>query len=71
MTRDEILRQYPNEWLLIEYTQLDDELRVVGGHVIAHSPSKENIYQILLQKKGQDIAIEYSGRIPEDLAVMF
>jgi hypothetical protein len=32
----EIKQQYPNEWVLIEFTELDDQLRVAEGKVIAH-----------------------------------
>ncbi len=71
MTIGEIKEEYPNEWVLIEYEEVDSELNVIKGHVIAHSPVKEEIYKILMGTKGKNIAIEYTGPIPEDLAVMF
>ena len=70
MKMDEIRRQYEGEWVLIEYTELDEDLRVVEGDVIAHSPNREEIYRQLLGTKGKDVAIEYLGDVPEDLAVM-
>jgi len=70
MKMEEIRRQYRDEWVLIEYTKLDDDLKVVEGQVIAHSPNREKIYRELLKTKGKDIAIEYLGEVPEDLAVM-
>jgi len=45
-------------------------LHVVEGEVMAHSPNREAIYHQLLKTKGKDIAIEYFGKIPDDLAVM-
>ena len=33
MTLEEIKRQYPKQWVLIEFAQLDDELTVVEGKV--------------------------------------
>ena len=71
MTWVEICQQYPGQWVLIEYQKLDAQLNVVEGEVVAHSPTKEELYKQLLQTKGKDIAIEYSGGLPQDLAVMF
>lgn len=70
MKMEEIRRRYRDEWVLIEYTKLDDELNVIEGEVIAHSPNREEIYRELLKTKGKDVAIEYLGKVPEDLAVM-
>jgi len=70
MRMEEIRKQYQDEWVLIEYSKLDDDLKVVEGQVIAHSPSKDEIYCELLKMKGKDVAIEYLGEVPEDLAVM-
>lgn len=70
MRMEEIRKRYQGEWVLIEYTKLDDDLNVLEGEVIAHSPNKEEIYHKLLRTKGKDVAIEYLGEVPEDLAVM-
>ena len=71
MTWEEIRKRYAREWVLIEYQQLDERLNVVEGDVVAHSPEKEEIYRHLLQTKGKNIAVEYIGEFPQDLAVMF
>jgi len=71
LTIEEIKEKYPNEWVLIEYEEIDAEFNVIKGHVIAHSTIKEEIYKTLMETKGKNIAVEYTGRIPEDLAVMF
>lgn len=70
MKMGEILRKYKDEWLLIEYTTLDENLNVVEGKVLAHSPNKEKIYAELMKTKGKNVAIEYAGKLPE-VAVMF
>lgn len=67
----EILKQYRDEWVLIEYTQLDEELNVVEGLVLAHSPRKEDLYALLPKFKGKNFTIEYTGKLPNNLAVMF
>ena len=71
MTWKEIRQQYAGQWVLIEYQQLDEQLNVVEGEVVAHSPEKEEIYRHLLKTRGKNIAIEYAGEFPQDLAVLF
>lgn len=61
MRLEEIKQQYPGEWVLIEFTKLDDELKVVDGNVIAHSPSRDEIENKLLGVKTSHIAVEYTG----------
>lgn len=72
MRMEEIRKHYRDEWVLIEYTKLDDDLNVIEGEVIAHSPNKEEIYQAQMKLQGRSLAIEYLGEIPEqeDLVVV-
>ena len=67
MKMEEIRKRYRGEWVLIGYTKLDDELIVIDGEVIAHSPNREEIYRQLLKTRGKDIAIEYLGEVPENV----
>ena len=66
----DIRERYDGEWLLITYAELDEDLNVVRGEVIAHSPDRDQIYGNLLTAKDRPVAIEYVGAIPEDLAVI-
>ena len=43
MTLAKQLKQYQDEWVLIEYTKLDENLNVKEGQIIAHSPNKDKI----------------------------
>lgn len=61
MTLEETKQQYPNQWVLIEFTQLDDELRVVDGNVLAHSPSRIEIDKKLATLRNERIAVEFTG----------
>jgi len=72
MKMKEIRKQYQDEWVLIEYSKLDDDLNVIEGEVIAHSPNKDEIYQAQMKLQGRSLAIEYLGEIPEqeDLVVV-
>jgi len=38
--------------------------------VLAHSKDKDEIYQKLLQIRPKEFSIEYTGEVPEDLAVV-
>ena|GEM_PF-1360769 len=70
MTLAEQLQGYQNEWVFIEYTELDEHLNAIQGRVIAHSPNKDEIYRILSQTHGKNVIVEYVGELPKDLAVM-
>lgn len=70
MTWSEIEAQYEGQWVLIAYEELDEDLNVVRGEVLAHSPDRDVVYQELLRLNGQKVAIEYVGEVPEDLAVV-
>jgi len=61
MTLEEIKQQYPNQWVLIEFTQLDDNLSVVAGEVLAHSPSRDEIEKELTTLRNEKIAVEFTG----------
>ena len=71
MRLSEIKKKYRNEWVLIEYSKISRSLQVKEGKVLAHASIKEDIYKALLSTKGKNVAIEYCGKVPEDLVVMF
>ena len=71
MRLSEIKKKYRDQWVLIEFSKLDKALRVKDGKVLAHASNKEDIYKALLQTKGKNIAVEYCGKMPQDLVVMF
>jgi hypothetical protein len=68
LTIEEMAQRYDGEWLLIAYTEMDEDFNVIRGEVIAHSPNQEDIYNVLPERKNR--AIEYVGKIPKDLAFM-
>lgn len=68
LTFEEIKQNYDGQWVLIAYTETDENLQVIKGKVIAHSAKKEDIYQVLETAEEQPLAIEYLGRVPEDVA---
>jgi len=70
MSLETIKEQYAGEWVLIAYTEVDDDMRVIQGQVLAHSPDRDEVYRKLLSVRGQQVAVEYMGEVPEDLAVV-
>jgi len=56
--------------VLIAYTELDEDLNVIRGEVLAHSPEGDLLYNNLLSRKGKSVAREYTGPISEDLAAI-
>lgn len=70
LSLEAIKERYSGEWVLIAYKELDDEMYVIRGQVLAHSPDRDEIYRKLLSVRGQQVAVEYMGEVPEDLAVV-
>ena len=70
LTYDEIKQQYPDEWLLIADAQMDDEMNILRGKVVAHSKDRDVVYRALLTVPGRRISIEYTGEPPADWAVV-
>ena len=70
LTLAEIKEKYPQQWVLIAYTERDEYLNVIRGEVLAYSPDCDDIDNYLPYTKGKAVAIEYTGPIPDDLAVM-
>jgi hypothetical protein len=70
MSLEEIFSLYPDEWVLIVNPELDEELNVIRGEVLAHATERDEIYSKLSLRNGKSVAIEYTGAIPDNLAVM-
>jgi len=71
MRLTDIQKKYRNQWVLVQFSKLDKDLRVKDGKVLAHSPNKEEIYKALLRTRDKNVSIEYCGELPQDLVVMF
>jgi hypothetical protein len=72
-TIEQMRETYLNQWLLVVCTDMDDNLNMLAGEVIAHSADRDVIYDaIALEKKTRKgtLSIEYTGTIPDDYAFM-
>jgi hypothetical protein len=68
----QIREAHKGKWVLIEYRTLDRNLEVVDGEVIGEAATKEELYKLdLAVGPGKNLAIEYCGDWPTDVAVMF
>mgnify|MGYP003588564198 CR=1 FL=1 len=65
LSMEEIKEKYPQQWVLIAYTEEDEYLNVIRGEVLAYSPERDDIYNYLPYTKGKAVAIEYTGPVPE------
>jgi hypothetical protein len=70
MKKEEIFKTCKDKWVLIECKQTDENFEVIEGKILYHSKDKDDVYKKLLELRPKDYAIEYTGQIPEDLAVM-
>lgn len=70
MKWEDIVKEFRDEWVLIEVKKVDNQFNIQEGKVLAHSKDKDEIYQKLLKIRPKSFSIEYTGEIPEDLAVV-
>jgi hypothetical protein len=70
MRKEEIFEKFKDEWVLIECKQVDENFDLIEGEILYHSQDKNEIYRRLLKLKPKNYTIEYTGKVPEDLAVM-
>lgn len=66
----EIVKSFKDEWVLIDVKEVNEDFNLKEGDVIAHAKDKEQIYRKLLELRPKNFSIEYTGKIPEDLAVV-
>ena len=70
MRWEEIKNAFKDQWVLVKVDKVDASLNIVEGEVLAHSKDKDEVYKKLLQIRPKEFSIEYTGVIPEDLAVV-
>ena len=66
----DIKNKFKNQWVLIEVEKVDESFNPLEGEVLAHSKDKDEIYQKFLKIRPKEFSIEYTGEVPEDLAVV-
>jgi hypothetical protein len=70
MRIEEIRQQFKGEFVLIAVTRTDeDNVEVLEGEVLAHSPHRHEIMSLLSRGLACDVAVEWCGE-PDDSRVV-
>lgn len=70
LTIAQIETQFSSEWVLIEDPQVNDVLEVQSGKVRWHSKDREEVYRQAVILRPKRFAVLYTGRMPEDTAIV-
>ena len=70
MTIKEIEDQFEREWVLVEDPKTNEALEVTRGNVICHSKDRDEVYRRAVALRPKRSAILYTGRMPEDAAIV-
>jgi hypothetical protein len=70
LTAAEIGARFESEWVLVEEPETDEALSAQRGRVRWHSKDRDEVYRKAVELRPGRFAILYTGRIPEDSAVV-
>ena len=70
MSRTEIEAKFDSEWVLIEDPQTDEALEVRSGTVRCHGKDRDEVYRRAIEIRAKRFAIVYTGKMPEDAAII-
>jgi hypothetical protein len=70
MTIADIQEQFDSEWVLLGDPVTDEALQVLSGRVLAHSRNRDEVDRSLLALRPKRYATWYTGRLPDDMAVV-
>lgn len=65
MNIEDIKKTYKDEWILVEVLKEDEKGKPIEIRLIAHSKSREDIYDKLKETRGMDTFQFYTGEIPK------
>jgi hypothetical protein len=70
LTITQIETQFEGEWILIEDPQTNEALEVQSGKVCWHSKDRDEVYRKAVELRPKRFAMLYTGKIPEDTAIV-
>jgi hypothetical protein len=70
LTMAEIESRFPNEWILIEDPQTDENQQVLAGTVRCHSPERDEVYSKAVELRLPRCATHFTGRVPARGAIV-
>jgi len=70
MRLKEIRQQFKDEFVLFEVTKTDDDnVEILEGNVLAHSPNRDEIMELLGRGLARDVAVEWCGELDDSRVV--
>lgn len=70
LTLKQIEERFESEWVLVEDPETDDALEVQRGKVLWHSKDRDQVYRKAVELRPKRFAMLYTGKIPEDTAIV-
>lgn len=70
LSLSEIQERFPGEWVLVEDPQTSESLTITGGKVLWHSKDRDEVYRKARELRPKHSAILYTGKLPEEAAVV-
>ena len=70
MTMQEMQARFEDEWILVEDPQTNKALEVMKGKVVYHGRDRDEVYRQAVARRPKRCAILYTGKMPEDTAVV-
>ena len=70
LTIQDIHARFAGEWVLVEDPQTNAALEVESGKVRYHSKVRDEVYRKAASLKLKRFAVLYTGKMPEDAAVV-
>jgi hypothetical protein len=66
----EIEERFDGEWVLVEDPENDDDFKVKQGTVLWHSKDRDEVYRKAREIHPKHSALLYTGKLPDDVAVV-
>ena len=70
LTLKQIEERFESEWVLVEDPETNDALEVQSGKVRWHSKDRDEVYRKAVELRPKRFAMLYTGKIPEDTAIV-
>ena len=62
--------KFDSEWVLIENPWTDEGLTIRSGTVRCHGKDREEVYRRAIEIRPKRFAIVYTGKMPQDTAIV-
>ena len=66
MTRLEMEKRFPDEWLYVIDPEVDQHLRVIAGTVICHSKDRDKVDDVAISNRSKRMAMFFTAVTPND-----